>query len=275
MTLVVVGAALLYALAAIKTRRSLRDRRLARLAGAVAWAAWTLHTLALVSGVMAVGGWSILGAIPGAVVFITWLASSSHQASAARTQAAGPALFLYPTIAVGLLLAASIAWWGSGAAVVGSDRAVLAEPWVPVHVLLAALGSVLFTLAWIAGLMHAAQDRHLQRLTLGPLSRHLPALETLDRLTVRLAVGGLLCLVAGLVPGISRAIELWGELWITDPKVIATFTAILAYAGYLLVRVRLGWTARRARWLLNLGFVLTALNLLVAAPFLSRFHQWL
>lgn len=286
----VVGAAGLYALAAERAYRALGERRLTRPAGLAAWSAWTLHTLAFLGGALVGGVWSVWSAIPGAVVLITWLASSSHQASVALLNAgpgSGPArgtnspalpslaVFLYPAIAVGLVLAGSIAWWASGASVVGTDRAVLAEPWVPVHVALAALGSVLFTLAWIAGLMHATQDRSLRRLSLGPLSRHLPSLETLDRLTVQFAVGGLLFLAAGLVPAISRAIGLWGEVWITDPKVVATFTAILAYAGYLVARVTLGWTARRARWILTLGFVLTALNLLVAAPFLSRFHQWL
>lgn len=296
-------AALLYALAALGAFLSLRDRRRARPAAWAAQAAWVAHTAGLLGGAVAGGVWKVWSAVPGAVLLVTWLAASSYQVSdallleAGRSRgsdldATGPGgsvdaaprseglgLFLFPAIAVGLVLADLLVWWATAGQVAGQvagpDRAVLGEAWVPVHAVLAATGWGLFTLAWVANLMYGAQERSLRRVRLGPLSRLLPSLEALDRTGLRLVVAGLLFLAAGLVPGIIRATGLWGSLWFADPKVVTTFLAALVYAFYLVVRTRLGWTARRAGWVLHLGFILTVANLLVATPFLSRFHQWL
>ncbi len=299
--LVVAAAAVLYGLAALEAHLALRDRRRARRAAWVAQAAWGVHTAALVGGAVVKGGWTVWSAVPGAILLTTWLAASSYQVSDAllretrrfrvpRPNAASPGdgtapaeasgsegfgLFLFPAIAAGLVLADLLVWWVASGPLTGPDRTVLAEPWVPVHAVMAATGWGLFTLAWVVNVMYGTQDRNLRRVRLGPLARLLPSLEALDRTSVRLVVAGLLFLSAGLVPGIVRAVALWGRFWFADPKVITTFLAVLAYAFYLVARTSLGWTAKRAGWVLTVGFILTVANLLVATPFLSRFHQWL
>ncbi|RJQ06899.1 MAG: hypothetical protein C4551_07635 [Bacillota bacterium] len=292
---VLVGAsAVLYALSALGAYLSVRERRWNRYSAWAAQGAWVAHTVALLGGALFGGRWTVWSAAPGAMLLVTWLAASSYQVSDALLREAGKrlgprgqdgpgpqmaptglGLFLFPAIAVGLVLADVVAGWASGGLIAGPDRSVLEESWVPVHAILAATGWGLFTLAWVANLMYTTQDRSLRKLRLGPLSRLLPSLEVLDRVGLRLVVAGLLFLVAGLIPGIARAVSLWGATWFADPKVISTFLAVLAYAFHLVARVRLGWTARRASWVLNVGFILTAVNLLVATPLLSRFHQWL
>lgn len=287
----VLGAAVLYALASIGGFAALRDRRWVR---AVAWsaaAAWAIHTAAVVGAALAAAGWSLWTTAPGAILLVTWLVASSYLVGdellrdAAKTPggpragpAAGPSggleLFVFPAVSLGLGLDLLVRWTAASPDL-GGYSSVLLEPWVPVHALLGASGWGLFSLAWVAGMMYRTQDRSLRRLSLGPLSRLLPSLEALDRASLRLVAAGLLFLVAGLVPGIFRAAGLWGRLWFAEPKVVSTLLAVFAYAFYLGARTRLGWTAKRAAWLLTVGFILTAVNLLVASPFLSHLHQWL
>lgn len=311
---VVLGSAALYSLAVLGTVLALRERRWARVSARAGLLAWVTHTVALVGGAVAGGKWAIWSSAPGAILLAAWLAASSYlvgddllreaavNGPRRRDSGGGEAgsalgLYLFPAIALGLILADALVWWAVHGPVEGSDPAVLGEPWVPVHAVLAAVGWGLFTLAWVANLMYRAQDRSLRQLkgrapstrtassgavapmtaaaASAPLSRLLPSLEALDRAGLRLVVAGFIFLAAGLIPGILRAMVLWGPFWFLDPKVVSTLLAALAYAFYLVARARLGWTANRAWWVLTVGFALTAANLLVATPFLSRFHQWL
>ncbi len=287
-SVVILLAAVLYALAAAGSLASLRDRRWTGPASHAGLAAWVAHTAGLAGGLAAGGAWSAWSGVPGAVVLVTWLAAGGRYLTGdlgfgsrgrrRRERSARPLqgldLYVFPAVAAGLLAAAALRWTApvSGS---GADPGLLAEPWIPFHAALTAIGWGLFTLAWLAGLMHRAQDRSLRRLDLGPLSKRLPPLETLDRTCLRLVAAGLLFLLVGLVPGVVRAAALWGAEWLKDPKVLSTFLAAGAYALYLAARAGFGWTAGRAAWLLSAGFLLTVLNLLVAGPFLSRLHQWL
>lgn len=286
----VLVTALLYVAGFLAGLASLRDGRWRGPARTAAGAAWVVHTLSVAGAAFLAPGWSLWTTVPGAVLLVTWLAASSYfvgdelirDAAPGRGEEAGADaavgsrgldLFVFPAVALGLGLDLVIRWAARSSQ--PGRASVLLEPWVPVHAFLAAAGWGLFTLAWVAGTMYRAQHRSLKGLAVGPLSRLLPSLEALDRASLRLAVAGLVFLTAGLVPGIIRAVALWGRLWFADPKVISTFLAALSYALYLVVRTGFGWTPRRASWLLTVGFILTAVNLLVASPFLSRFHQWL
>src|SRR5439155_329836 len=91
---------------------------------------------------------------------------------------------------------------------------------LPVHVVLATLGDAVFALAFSASLLYLVQERRLKTHRGRGLLRHLPSLETLDRVNYACLVWGLILLTLGIVSGIMWAHEVWGRSWSTDPKLV-------------------------------------------------------
>src|SRR5262249_50682495 len=85
--------------------------------------------------------------------------------------------------------------------------------WLPVHVLLAFTGDAVFALAFSASLLYLVQERRLKVHRGRGLLRHLPSLETLDRVNYACLVWGLVLLTLGIVTGIVWAHEAWGKFW--------------------------------------------------------------
>ena len=159
-------------------------------------------------------------------------------------------------LAFGLTLAAS--------AIAGGTRPlppVLRSVWLPVHVGLAFLGDAVFALAFCASLLYLLQERRLKaHRSLGPL-RHLPSLETLDRVNYTCLVWGLILLTLGIVTGIVWAHEAWGRFWATDPKLVFSLLVWGIYVVLLQGRMTAGWRGRWAAQLTIAGFAVIVISL--------------
>jgi cytochrome c-type biogenesis protein CcsB len=159
-------------------------------------------------------------------------------------------------LAFGLTFAAS--------AIAGGTRPlppVLHSVWLPVHVGLAFLGDAVFALAFSASLLYLVQERRLKaHRSLGPL-RHLPSLETLDRVNYTCLVWGLILLTLGIVTGIVWAHEAWGRFWATDPKLVFSLLVWGIYVVLLQGRMTAGWRGRWAAQLTIAGFAVIVISL--------------
>src|SRR6266566_881143 len=143
-------------------------------------------------------------------------------------------------LAFGLTLAADAVYAGAQPL-----PPVLDSLWLPVHVGLAFLGDAVFALAFSASLLYLVQERRLKARRGPGLLRHLPSLETLDRLNYACLVWGLILLTLGMVSGIIWAHTAWGRFWSSDPKVLFSFLTWGIYVVLLQGRMIAGW---RGRW---------------------------
>ena len=126
---------------------------------------------------------------------------------------------------------------------------------------LVALGAVVSPLAFSASLLYLVQERRLKARRGPGLLRHLPSLETLDRLNYACLVWGLILLTLGMVSGIIWAHTAWGRFWSSDPKVLFSFLTWGIYVVLLQGRMIAGWRGRWAATLTIAGFAVLVLSL--------------
>jgi ABC-type uncharacterized transport system permease subunit len=162
-------------------------------------------------------------------------------------------------LAFGLTLAADAVHRGARPLPPDLDSA-----WLPVHAGLSFLGFVVFALAFSASLLYLVQEHRLKARRGTRSVRHLPSLETLDRLNYTCLVWGLILLTLGIVTGV-----IWAHTdpalrsWLSDWKVIFSLVTWGIYVTLLQGRMTAGWQGRRAAALTIAGFAVILLSLVL------------
>lgn len=87
-------------------------------------------------------------------------------------------------------------------------------------------------------------------------------------------VGGFPLLTLGILTGLFFAAVSWQELWLRDPKVLATLLNWCIYLGYLVSRRWGGWGGRRAAWWAIAGFAGVLVNYFIINAFLTELHRF-
>jgi len=129
---------------------------------------------------------------------------------------------------------------------------ILKSGLVSVHAILSISGEALFALACCAGAMYLIQDGFIRHRRFTRLSKMLPPLNDLDRISHVSLLWGFPILTLGAIAGSVWARTVWGSHWSWDPKQVWTLMAWVLYAFVLHQRLALGWSGRRAA-LLSLG----------------------
>ena len=133
--------------------------------------------------------------------------------------------------------------------------------WLPVHVVLSFLGDAVFALAFSASLLYLLAERRLKTHRGRGMLRHLPSLETLDRLNYTCLVWGLILLTLGIMSGIVWAHTAWAGFWSSDPKLVFSLVTWAIYVVLLQGRMTVGWRGRWAAELTIAGFAVIVLSL--------------
>jgi cytochrome c-type biogenesis protein CcsB len=132
---------------------------------------------------------------------------------------------------------------------------LLQSAWLGIHTVLAILGSVAFSMAFLAGLMYLIQERFLKSKKFNAIYYKLPSLDVLDDLNYRAIFMGFPLLTVGIISGSIWAEYAWGAFWSTDPKQTWALITWLFYAAMLVGRLSFGWRAKKAAYLAIIGFV--------------------
>ncbi len=132
---------------------------------------------------------------------------------------------------------------------------VLDSVWLPIHVVMSFLGDAVFALAFSASVLYLLQERRFKAHRGRGALRHLPSLETLDRVNYACLKWGLIFLTLGIMSGIIWAHEAWGRFWQGDWKLIFSLVTWLLYVVLLQGRITAGWRGRWAATLTIWGFV--------------------
>ncbi len=129
------------------------------------------------------------------------------------------------------------------------------------HVTLSMLGTVGFTVAFVAGVMYLIQDRLLKSKQFNVLYSKLPALDFLDHLNQQSIVLGFPLLTLGIVTGAISAEFARGSYVSWNSEQIGALVTWVFYFVVLLGRLTVGWRAKRAAYLTVIGFACVILTL--------------
>jgi cytochrome c-type biogenesis protein CcsB len=129
------------------------------------------------------------------------------------------------------------------------------------HVTLSMLGTVGFTVAFVAGVMYLIQDRLLKSKQFNELYSKLPALDFLDHLNQQSIVLGFPLLTLGIVTGAISAEFARGSYVSWNPEQTWALVTWVFYFVVLLGRLTIGWRAKRAAYLTVIGFACVLLTL--------------
>ena len=142
----------------------------------------------------------------------------------------------------------------------GAESVLLQYPWLGAHVFVALLGHVGFAVAFCAAVCFLVQSRFLKQ---GRLNRYLPPLDTAGSAALYAAGAGFSAFTLGLAMGVVWLFGAPGELLASgDLKTWMAVPPWLCFAAYLYLRGLRGRQGSRLQWLVVVGFLLGAVNLL-------------
>lgn len=127
---------------------------------------------------------------------------------------------------------------------------------LPVHIGLNLLGLCCFALAFVLSVTYVLQEQLLRRKRLGGVFQKLPALGTLDGMSIRLVSLGFPLLSLGIVSGTLWSTQLHGGIAITPTQGFA-LASWCVFAAVLLLYQLGGWRGRRAAFGTIVGFLCT------------------
>ncbi len=125
--------------------------------------------------------------------------------------------------------------------------AKLASWWLTIHVAFAKLSYMSFIAAFALALLFLWREHRGEFKEDSMLSR-LPSQAAVDDLSFRFIGVGFIFLSIMIVAGAIWANESWGRYWGWDPIETWSLISWIVYAGYLHVRLTLGWHGRKAAW---------------------------
>lgn len=241
-TLMLLAAALGYVAASIAFARSFSSPRApgeSRAPVLLLTGAFALHTIDLLREIVGSGVLPV-ATFAGGFSFFAWLLVGLYLGLQARMSLAVVGVLVSP-----LAFLAAIA----DVLLRGDDVAVpeaLRSPWLAVHVTLAFLGNAVFALAFAVSAAFLLQQNRLKSRRSGSLVHRLPAIQTLDRLSLVFLLWGFPLLTLGIVTGGFWSMSAAGHFWTGEPREILAVLTWLLYAGLLQLRLLGGLHGRRA-----------------------------
>ena len=185
--------------------------------------------------------------------------------------------FLTTGAAAALMVLASLA--GPG---VKATSPLLRDPGFAGHAVLVLLSYTALSLSFLYAILYLVLARQLGRRQFGLLFRRLPALETLERMSVVAVEMGVPLLFLALALG-----HLWmysladrvdpqtaRELTPWDPKILFSWVIFLSYTAGLLGHRFWGWRGRRMNILAVAAFIAVIVGMGAARYFFPTFHKF-
>jgi cytochrome c-type biogenesis protein CcsB len=243
-TLMLMAAAVGYVAASIAFARSFSNAKApgeSRAPMILLASAFGLHTIDLLLEVVRAGVLPV-ATFAGGFSFFAWLLVGVYLAVQSSMSLAVVGVLVSP-----LAFLAAIA----DLLVRGDDVAVpeaLRSPWLTVHVTLALLGNAVFALAFAVSAAFILQQNLLKARRGGTLVHRLPAIQTLDRLSLVFLLWGFPLLTLGIVTGGFWSISATGHFWSGEAREVLAAITWLLYAGLLQLRLLGGLHGRKAAW---------------------------
>lgn len=153
-----------------------------------------------------------------------------------------------------------------------TEKILLNNFWLILHIAAVFIGEASFALAAGLGILYLLQENAIKTKRHGFFFRRLPSLDILDQAGYACIVFGFTLLTLGLVTGFVYAREVWGKFWSWDPKEVWSGITWLLYAALLHQRLTVGWRGRRAAVMAIVGFCAVLFTFLGVNFLLSGHH---
>ncbi|PSR28853.1 MAG: cytochrome C assembly protein [Sulfobacillus benefaciens] len=140
-----------------------------------------------------------------------------------------------------------------------------------IHIGTAIFAYVAFLLASVFSIMYTEKERELKRKRVRLFYYQLPSLETMDAMSARLILAGMVFFTVTLVSGILWAKQVFNVYWLWSAKDVWSAVVWLAYIAYLVLRAA-GWRGHKAAIYAMSAFLLVVINLFVVGVFFHGFH---
>lgn len=148
------------------------------------------------------------------------------------------------------------------------------DPLFALHITIGMLAYSAFAISFLLSVIYLRQNRKLRRGRPGLPFWRFPALDLLERMSRSSVWVGWLALIVSTILGFVWGHRITKHYPITDPKVLATFIVIAAYAGYLwVVRTPAGRGARAAL-VCACNFALVLFSYTIVNLYFTRFHRY-
>jgi cytochrome c-type biogenesis protein CcsB len=229
-----------------------RSEALSNVSLAITAAGFISHTVALVIRMVEVSS-TVPPSFSDALSFFSWMIILVFVLVEFRHRIHVLGSFMVPLALVSLVSSAALP------ETVPTLQPVFKTLWF--HVTLSMLGTVGFTVAFVAGVMYLIQDRLLKSKQFNVLYSKLPALDFLDHLNQQSIVLGFPLLTLGIVTGAISAEFARGSYVSWNPEQIWALVTWVFYFVVLLGRLTVGWRAKRAAYLTVIGFACVILTL--------------
>ena len=185
--------------------------------------------------------------------------------------------FLTTGAAALMMVLASLAGPGSAA-----TNPLLQDPGFAGHAVLVLLAYTALSLSFLYAILYLVLARQLMRRQFGLLFRRLPALETLERMSVVAVELGVPLLFLALALGhlwmysLAERVEPTMASMLTpwDPKILLSWVIFLAYTAGLVGHRFWGWRGRRMNIMAVAAFVAVVLGMGAIHHFFPTFHKF-
>ena len=255
--LLIPGAGYLLAAALLIWGQFKHAEKLTRVGGALAWAALPVHAVLLGLRLVQEPAAPLTGAREFAVL-LALLLVIAYQITSRLLRGVGVGEVVLAIAGVMLIATAPTL-----AATPAPAPAILANPWLLLHVPLLLLAYLMYALAGSGAAMYLVVSSLLKARRALALSRNMPTLDSLDRFAHRMAEIGFPLLTGGIMAGMVWSHEVWGQLFPETPKQLVALVTWGVYAAYFHARLARGVRGRFCAWLLVVGLVLVVVGLLI------------
>jgi HemX protein len=180
---------------------------------------------------------------------------------------------LIPVAAVLMFVAQIMTTKGAGLAPVPTAlTAQMNNAEVAFHVLLIIFGNAMLLIGCVASALYLYQDHALRTHSNSALSRALPALANIERLSARIISIALPIYFAGQILGITRAIVVDAHLWFADPRIILSGVILAIFAVYLVLYYRQHTSGITTAWIAVAGGIIVLILMVLARTVPVGFH---
>lgn len=259
-TLMLLSAAVFYVAASIAFTRSFSRRDApgeSQVPVMLLTAGFSIHSLDLLLEAFNAGVLPVV-TFAGGFSFFAWLVVAVYLAVQSRLSLAVVGVLVSPLAFLGAIAKALL----SGGDVVVPEA--LRSPWLTVHVTFAFLGNAVFALAFAVSAAFLLQQNLLKSRRGGSLVHRLPAVQTLDRLSLVFLLWGFPLLTLGIVTGGFWSVSAVGTFWTGEFREWMAVITWLLYAGLLQLRLLGGLHGRKAAiWTIAAFLLLLASYLFV------------
>jgi ABC-type transport system involved in cytochrome c biogenesis permease subunit len=180
--------------------------------------------------------------------------------------------FLIPVAVILMTISRLITGTAAGIVLTTEQQALITGWQTAFHVALIVFANAGFVVGAVSAMLYLLQGRSLKDHRSNVVTRRLPSLVTLQKVSRRSIVLAFPVYTAGLLMGVLRAVEQDVGGWWQDPRVMMAGIVWATFGTYLWLTYRHEVSGRTSAWIAIVGFVFVSILAILARTLPVGFH---